>query len=160
MKHDNLLWTKPRSTHKNTRCMYCVFFTKNTLNIYVKSMGRWCTLVRIIQLTDYSADFDNISYGKPWSNIKCRDSSVGIATGYGLEGRDSISRRGKIFIFSTESTLALGPTQPPIQWVQGEISPGVKRPSRQTDHSPPSRAEIKKGGDIPPLPHTSSWPSV
>jgi hypothetical protein len=33
---------------------------------------------------------------------------------------------GKRF-FSTASRLALGPTQPPIQWVPGVISPGVKR---------------------------------
>jgi hypothetical protein len=42
--------------------------------------------------------------------------------------------------------------QPPIYWVQGAISQGVKRPGRQADHSPPSSAEVKNGGAIPPLP--------
>jgi hypothetical protein len=39
---------------------------------------------------------------------------------------------------------ALGPTQPPIQWVPGALSLGVKRPRREADHSPPSSAEVKK----------------
>jgi hypothetical protein len=69
---------------------------------------------------------------------KSRDSLVGIALGYGL-GFDS--RRGlEIFLFATESRPALGPTQPPIQWVAGALSLGVKL--READHSPPSSAEI------------------
>jgi hypothetical protein len=43
------------------------------------------------------------------------DRSVGIAMGYGLEGRDSIPGRDKIFLFSITSRPALGPIQPPIQ---------------------------------------------
>jgi hypothetical protein len=38
----------------------------------------------------------------------------------------------------------LGPTQPPIQWIQGALSLGVKRPGREADHSPPSSAEVKE----------------
>jgi hypothetical protein len=41
------------------------------------------------------------------------------------------------------SRPALGPTQPPIRWVPGDLSPGVKRPGREADHSPPSSAEVK-----------------
>jgi hypothetical protein len=41
------------------------------------------------------------------------------------------------------SRPALGPTQPPIQWVPGALSLGVKRPGREADHSLPSSAEIK-----------------
>jgi hypothetical protein len=40
--------------------------------------------------------------------------------------------------------LALGPTQPPIQWVPGVLSLGAKRPGREADHSPPSSAESKE----------------
>jgi len=36
-----------------------------------------------------------------------------------------------------------GPTRPPIQWVLGVLSLGVKRPGREADHSPPSSAEVK-----------------
>jgi hypothetical protein len=40
--------------------------------------------------------------------------------------------------------MALGPTQPPIQWVLGALSLGVKRPGHEADHSPPSSAEFKE----------------
>jgi hypothetical protein len=39
---------------------------------------------------------------------------------------------------------ALGPTQPPIQWVPGALSLGVKRPGSEAEHSPPSSGEIKE----------------
>jgi hypothetical protein len=61
-------------------------------------------------------------------------------------GPDSSPGKGKIFLFSKASRPTLGPTQPPIQWVSGAFSPGVKRPGREADHSPPCDAELKKGG--------------
>jgi hypothetical protein len=36
-----------------------------------------------------------------------------------------------------------GTTQPPIQFVPGALSLGVKRPKREADHSPPYSAEVK-----------------
>jgi hypothetical protein len=39
----------------------------------------------------------------------------------------------------------------------GALSPGVKRPGREADHSPPSSADVKNGGAIPLLPHMPSW---
>jgi hypothetical protein len=67
------------------------------------------------------------------------------ATGWtiGVLGFDS--RRGLgIFLFNTASRMALGPTQPPTQWVPGALSLGVKRQRRESDHSPPSSAEVKE----------------
>ena len=46
-----------------------------------------------------------------------RDGSVGIATGYGLDGPGIETRWGRNF--STLSGSALRPTQPPVQWVPG-----------------------------------------
>jgi hypothetical protein len=48
------------------------------------------------------------------------------------------------FLFTTASRMALGPSQPPIQWVPGALSPGVKRLGREADHSPPSSAAVKE----------------
>jgi hypothetical protein len=54
------------------------------------------------------------------------------------------SRRGLgIFLLTTVSRPILGPTQPPIQWVPGALSRGIKRTGPEADHSPPSRAEVK-----------------
>jgi hypothetical protein len=62
-----------------------------------------------------------------------------IATGHGLDVRGSISGSGKTF-----SSIPQRPGR------------GVKRPGREAGHSPPSSAEVKNGGAIPPFPHMSS----
>jgi hypothetical protein len=78
----------------------------------------------------------------------------GIAqSDYELDDREFDSRRGLgIFLFTTASKTALGLTQPPIQWVPGALSLGVKRPVREADHSPPSSTEVN-----PPLPNMPLW---
>jgi hypothetical protein len=85
------------------------------------------------------------------------ESSVSIATGYGLDGPGSIPGTGKIFPSSTDSRLALGSTHPLIRWVSTAISLKVKRLGCEADHLLPSSAEVKNGGAILPLPHMSSW---
>jgi hypothetical protein len=45
-------------------------------------------------------------------------------------------------LFTTVSRPALGPIQPPIQWVPGALSPGVKRPGREADHSQSERTVV------------------
>jgi hypothetical protein len=70
------------------------------------------------------------------------DIAVRIVTGYRLDdsgGRSSSPSRVNNFHFSISSRLALGPTQPPIQWVQGDLSPG-----RETDRSPRTSTEVEK----------------
>jgi hypothetical protein len=45
----------------------------------------------------------------------------------------------------------------PYRMGNGASFPGVKRPGREADLSPPSSAEVKMRGAIPPFPYTSSW---
>jgi len=48
-----------------------------------------------------------------------------------------------LIVFITASTPAVGHTQPPIQWVPGALSPGLKYSGLEADHSPPSSADAK-----------------
>jgi hypothetical protein len=58
----------------------------------------------------------NITTGGP-------GSSVGIVTGYGLDGPGIESRWEQDFLHLSRPTL--GPTQPPVQWIPG-LSQGLK----------------------------------
>ena len=75
--------------------------------------------------------------------FQCGPGSVdGIATGYGLDGLGIEFRWRRDFPHM--SRQALGPNQPPVQWVPG-LSRGKKRPGREADPSPPSSAVVMKG---------------
>jgi hypothetical protein len=67
-------------------------------------------------------------------------SSVGVATGYGLDGPGIESRWGRDFPHLFRPVLR--PTQTPVQWVPGLSRGGRKRPGRDADPSPPSSAEV------------------
>jgi hypothetical protein len=74
-------------------------------------------------------------------------SSVSIrwATGWMIGVLGFYSQQGLgIYLFTTASRTALRPTQPPIQWVPGAISLGVKWPGREADHTPPSSTKVKE----------------
>jgi hypothetical protein len=49
-----------------------------------------------------------------------------------------------MFLFTTASRMALGLTQPPIQWLPGALSLEVRQPGLEADHSPPFNAEVKE----------------
>jgi hypothetical protein len=67
-----------------------------------------------------------------------------LAAGWTAEGSEySGPGRGKFFLFSTSSRPVLGPTQSSFQWLPRALSPGVTRPGREADHSPPTSAEFK-----------------
>jgi hypothetical protein len=55
---------------------------------------------------------------------------------------------------------SLRPNQTPTHKDTGEISPGEKRLDSEAFSSPPSSAEVKKRGNTPPFPHTSSKSSA
>ena len=69
-------------------------------------------------------------------------SMVSIVTGYGLDSLGIESHWGRDF--PRLSRPALGPTQPPVQWVPG-LSQGKEWLGRDADPSPPSSAMVKKG---------------
>jgi hypothetical protein len=73
----------------------------------------------------------------------------------GVLGFDSRRWLG-IFLFTTASGTALGPTQSPIQWVQRALSLRVKSSGRKADHSP--GAEVKEWVELYiHTPNTPSW---
>jgi len=76
-------------------------------------------------------------------------SVVGIATGYRLDGPVIESRWGRDFPHL--SRPALGPTQPPLQWVPG-LSRGKERPGRDADPSPLLVPWSRKSSAMPLLP--------
>jgi hypothetical protein len=84
--------------------------------------------------------------------------------GCGLDDWGFRSQQGLgIFLFTTAvSRLALGPTQPPIQWIQGALSLGVKQPDHEDDHSPPSSAKAKNAWSYTSTPQYTfmAWCSV
>jgi hypothetical protein len=93
-------------------------------------------------------------------NNICIFIDPGLLSGYSdglLVGRLGFDSRHEIFLYSTASRPALGPTQPLIQWALGALPAEVKRQGHVADHSPPSNAEVKNGGAIPPLPYMFSW---
>ena len=69
------------------------------------------------------------------------DSVVGIVSCYGLDGPGIESRGGGDSPHT--SKLALGPTQPPIQWVPGLI-PEANRPRHGVDHPTHLVPRLKK----------------
>jgi hypothetical protein len=90
-----------------------------------------------------------------------RDSLVGTATGYRLDDREvgiGVPIGSRIFT---------SPGRPDRLWVptsyltgtRGSF-PGVKRPVREADHSPPTGAETKKMWIYISTSHTTSWRSA
>jgi hypothetical protein len=91
-------------------------------------------------------DIDRLQVSN-WTQYGNRDSSVGIATGYGFNGRGvevQVAVGSRIFSSPRRPDRLWGPTQPPIQWVLGALFPAVKWLWREADHSHPTNAEVKK----------------
>jgi hypothetical protein len=81
-----------------------------------------------------------------WRSGICEpSSSVSTVSDYRLDDRAiEVRSRQRQKYFSTVTTPALGPTQPPVQWVPAVLSPGIKRGwGRDADHSSPSSAEVE-----------------
>ena len=96
-----------------------------------------------LHIPSLSALESHLIFAKTYSctiSVCGRDSSVGIATRYGLDGPGIELWWGRDFPHPYRP--ALRPTQPPIQWVPGGSFSGVKRSGRGVDHPPLSSAEV------------------
>jgi hypothetical protein len=94
--------------------------------------------------------------------VRSWDSAVGIVSGKARRPKDRSFSPGQVknFLFSTSVIPAPGFTQPPIQWVPGALSPGIKRQGREAKHSSPTTVEVKKIWIYTSSPHTPSWRSA
>jgi hypothetical protein len=74
-----------------------------------------------------------------------RDSAVGIATHYGLDGPGIESRWGARF----SAPVQINPGAHPASYTMGTGSfPEVKRPGRGVDHPTSSSAEVKERAEL------------
>jgi hypothetical protein len=86
-------------------------------------------------------------YALTWCSW-CKERGAGIAQpvqwlGYGLDNRSSITGKGRDFFFLRPRLYRLwGPLSILFNGYRDSF-PGVKRPEREADHSPPSSAEVK-----------------
>ena len=93
-----------------------------TTDISVVSILRQCNLVRAFCFVQYFIRLPTCYAGQSAFELLVDKatklgpgSSVGIATDYGLDGPGSNPGGDEIF---RPSKPSLGPTQPPVQWVQ------------------------------------------
>jgi hypothetical protein len=91
-------------------------------------------------------------------HLKTRDSATGRAKGLTVwsrlpQGQDSS-------LLHSNQTASWAHPAPCLMGAGGTIYPGFKWLGRGADYSPPSSAEVKNGGALPPLPHMSSWHST
>jgi hypothetical protein len=90
--------------------------------------------------------------------IWSRDSSTSIATGWTAQGggiRFPVGARNLSLLRNVQTGSGVYAASYPMG--TGAPSPGVKLQGCETDHSPPTSAEVKNVGAIPSFPHTSSW---
>ena len=86
---------------------------------------------------------------------RCRDSSVGTAARYGLDGPGIESRWTARF----SAPVQLDPGAHPASYTMGTLAfPGVKRPGCGVDHLPTSSVEVE--GRVELYFHSPSGPSL
>ena len=113
------------------------FLLFNSLkNSVMINWTQWLLFIASIKKTDA------ITLCTPYCTPCGLGSVVGITTGYGMDGPGIESRW--VRDFRHLSRLALGPTQPHVQWVLS-LSRGKQLPRHDADPSPPSSAVVKKG---------------
>jgi hypothetical protein len=86
-------------------------------------------------------DVVELHYTIEWESRLLSWYSVGLRTSWMIGGLSP----GSGWEFSPHHRVQNGSgAHPPIQWLSGGVSLGVKRPGCEADHSPPSSDEVKK----------------
>jgi hypothetical protein len=111
------------------------------LNEYSWLVAQFNTSINLTLLTESDLLFSFLIFLDRYSWCCRPGGSVGIATGYGLDSSGIESQWGRDFPHL--SRPALGPNQPPVQWVSG-LSRGKERPERDAYPSPAPSAMVKK----------------
>jgi hypothetical protein len=114
---------RPGNKHNACECRY-------------KSGNFWCQVNTTTTTTTTTTTSNN--------NNRCVSRYSDWLRGEQQKGRSSSPCRGEIFSSPCLPDPVLGPTQPPIKWVSGALSPGVKRPWCEADRSPATSAKVKK----------------
>jgi hypothetical protein len=121
-----------------TRCL--IYFTIINRGYLTPTATEQGHIYTIHSLTLYSNIYRDLC------QYVSRDSAVGVATGYGLDDSEVGVRVpvGSRIITSPRRPNGFGvhPTSYPKG--TGSSFPGVKRPGREVNHSPPTSAEVKK----------------
>jgi hypothetical protein len=106
-------------------------------------------------------EFENIVleriFGPKRQEGGSRDSSVGLATGYALDGPGSIPGSARFFSSPQRLDLPWDPHSFLSNGYRGFFPREVKRQGREANHSPPFSVDVKKSGAIPPLLHMPLW---
>jgi hypothetical protein len=104
------------------------------------SVRKQCVFYSVRKLRNF-IDVQKASYGNNIFLSVGRDSSVGIATRYRLDGPGIVSRWGTRYFARVQT----GPGAHPASYKMGTGSfPGVKRPGRNVDHLPHLNPRLKK----------------
>jgi hypothetical protein len=121
------LWCK-----NNKYCFHALSWTQVTCFIYKVHQSMYCFNRFVIKI--YKA-----RVGRALSVYR------------GLNDPGLIPGTAQFFSYLQHPDRVLIPAKPPTQREPGTLSPGIKRPRRESDQSP-TNAKIKKSGAMPPLP--------
>jgi hypothetical protein len=123
-------------------------------SVVLHSNSFWCAVQRFLA-TVITGDFRPAEFNSPSRSPRSRFNAQDCGPHseapasiwpYGLDDRGYRVRfpaRAGNFPLYRRVQIGSGAHQPPIQWVPGVLSLGIKRPGREADHSPPCSAKVK-----------------